>query len=156
MVWRFSIHMNPESNNRHFWFSFHVSFFFTLAAPIFLLDQQAREEPRLVRNAFGERIHDAGLVASRKPKFRRPFGGRYSEEKGRGSETDGHGARTGKRPRTGPTIREERALFEGREKERKENSTTVYIYIYCTIDRSGRIFLWGCCCVIVNVEKREV
>ena len=62
-----------------------VSFLFTLAAPLFRLEPQARQESRLVCNAFGARLHDAGLVASGKPQLGCSVGGRYSEEKGGGA-----------------------------------------------------------------------
>lgn len=46
---------------------------------------QAREKPRIVRDAFGERVHDEGLVAPRKPEPGRPSGGRHPEEKDGGA-----------------------------------------------------------------------
>ncbi len=94
---------------------------------------QARQESRLLRNAFGTRLHDAGLVASGKPQLGCPFGGRDSEEKGGSAQTYGYGARTGKRPRAGPTI-ERRPILVVLLLEQNFHSTTVELVIkICTI-----------------------
>ena len=101
------------------------SFLVTLAAPRFRLEPQARQESRLVCNAFGARLHDAGLVASGKPQLGCPVGGRYSEEKGGSAQTYGYGARTGTRPRARPTIE---CLLE--QKFSFHYSPTIYQKLY--------------------------
>lgn len=96
----------------------------------------ARQESRLVRHAVGARLHDAGLVASGKPKLGCPFGGRYSEEKGGSAQTHGYRARTGKRPRTGPTI-DQLSL-------KNKNFHSIYQKIVPFMTGIRR-FHWGCC-----------
>ena len=66
---------------------------------------QTWKKPCLLCYTFSERVHDEGVVASRKPKPGCTSGGRYPEEKDGGSKAYGYGARTGKRTRAGPPIK---------------------------------------------------